>query len=313
MSFRRFLFHVALSVFLAALLLLPGARRSCAEVRSHAVDETGRLDGDIEDGLRIFEGIPYAAAPVGELRWRAPKPPLPWTGIRQAKHFGPACPQAPSNDVPAEDMSEDCLTLNIWSPARRSEDRLPVMVWLHGGGFNKGSARMPVYNGANLASKGVVVVTLNYRLGYLGFFGHPLLTEEAKAENTLTANFGLLDQVAALQWVQRNIHAFGGDPSNVTLFGESAGGISTLALMTAPIARGLFHKAILQSGGGRWVAPTLTSPAGRLLAAHETGERAARTFGLRELADCPNGRALGRVMRRRLSSAIRECRFSAIT
>ena len=282
MSFRQFLFRVAVSMLLTALLLLPGARSTCAEVRSHAVVETGHLDGDIDDGLRVFEGIPYAAPPVGELRWRAPKPPLPWTGVRQAKGFGPACPQAPSKDVAPEDMSEDCLTLNIWSPARRSEDRLPVMVWLHGGGFDKGSARMPVYNGANLASKGVVVVTLNYRLGYFGFFGHPLLTEEARAENAPTANFGLLDQIAALQWVQRNIQAFGGDPSNVTLFGESAGAISTLALMTAPMARGLFHKAIIQSGGGRWVAPTLTSPAGKLLAAHEIGERAAHAFGLRE-------------------------------
>jgi para-nitrobenzyl esterase len=282
MSFRRFPFRAGLSVLLTALLLLPGSRPSWAEIRSHAVVETGRLDGDIEDGLRIFEGIPYAAPPVAEARWRAPKPPLPWPGIRQAKEFGPACPQAPSNDVRAEDMSEDCLTLNIWSPAKRAEDRLPVMVWLHGGAFNKGSARMPVYNGANLAKKGVVVVTLNYRLGFLGFFGHPLLTEEAKAENAPTANFGLLDQVAALQWVRRNIQAFGGDPSNVTLFGESAGGISTLALMTAPMARGLFHKAIIQSGGGRWVAPTLTSPAGKLLAGHEIGERAARAFGLRQ-------------------------------
>jgi para-nitrobenzyl esterase len=282
MSFRRFAFCFALAVFLMPLLLLPGARRCVAEVRSHAMVETGELDGDIEDGLRVFEGIPYAAPPVGDLRWRAPKAPLPWTGIRQAKGFGPACPQAPSKDVPAGDMSEDCLTLNIWSPARRSAERLPVMVWLHGGGFSKGSARMPIYDGANLGMKGVVVVTLNYRLGFLGFFGHPLLTEEAKAENAPTANFGLLDQVAALQWVQRNIQAFGGDPTNVTLFGESAGGISTLALMTAPSARGLFHKAIVQSGGGRWVAPTLTSPAGKFLAAHEIGEKAAKAFGFKD-------------------------------
>ncbi len=264
------------------MLLLPGAQRCIAEVRSHAVVETGELDGDIEDGLRVFEGIPYAAPPAGELRWRAPKPPLPWTGVRQAKGFGPACPQAPSKDVPAADMSEDCLTLNIWSPSGRSAERLPVMVWLHGGGFSKGSARMPIYDGANLAMKGVVVVTLNYRLGFLGFFGHPLLTGEAKAENAPTANFGLLDQVAALQWVQRNIQAFSGDPSNVTLFGESAGGISTLALMTAPSARGLFHKAIVQSGGGRWVAPTLTSQAGKFLGAHEIGEKAAKAFGLKD-------------------------------
>ncbi len=282
MGFCKHCIRAALAALLAPLLLLTGAGASFAEVRSHAVVETGELAGDIEEGLRVFEGIPYAAPPVGELRWRAPKPPAPWSGVRQAKEFGPACPQAPSKDVRAEDMSENCLTLNVWSPARHPEDRLPVMVWLHGGAFTNGSARMPVYNGANLASKGVVVVTLNYRLGFFGFFGHPLLTEEAKAENAPTANFGLLDQVAALQWVKRNIEAFGGDPSNVTLFGESAGGISTLALMTAPAAHGLFHKAIIQSGGGRWVAPTLASPAGKLLAAHEIGERAARAFGLGE-------------------------------
>ena len=222
MSFCQSSFRAALPALLALLLVL-GAGTSFAEVRSHAVVETGELAGDIEDWLHVFEGIPYAAAPVGELRWRAPKPPVPWSGVRQAKEFGPACPQAPSKDARAEDMSEDCLTLNIWSPARRAEDRLPVMVWVHGGAFTNGSARMPVYNGANLASKRVVMVTLNYRLGFFGFFGHPLLTEEANAENAPTANFGLLDQVAALQWVKRNIEAFGGDPSNVTLFGEFGG------------------------------------------------------------------------------------------
>lgn len=263
---------------LFALLLLPGA--SSAEVRSQATVESGALDGDIVEGLRVFEGVPYAAAPMGELRWRAPRPPLPWSGLRQAKDFGPACPQKPSKHIAARDMSEDCLTLNIWSPAIRSSERLPVMVWIHGGSFELGSARMPLYNGANLAKKGVVAVTLNYRLGFFGFFGHPALTREAQGENAPTANFGLLDQLAALQWVQRNIGAFGGDPGNVTLFGESAGGISTLALMTSPTAHGLFHKAIIQSGGGRWVAPTLTESAGRHLAAEEIGERAAQAFGL---------------------------------
>lgn len=225
--------------------------------------------------------FPMRPPPIGDLRWRAPRPPVPWNSVRQAKDFGPACPQAASKDVANDDMSEDCLTLNVWSPARRPQDRLPVMVWLHGGGFNAGSARMPIYDGANLAKKGVVMVTLNYRLGYLGFFGHPALTEEARAENAPTANFGLLDQLAALEWVKRNIEAFGGDPSNVTLFGESAGGVSILALMTSPSARGRFHKAIIQSGGGRWVAPTLTARSGKFLSAHEYGERAVRAFGLK--------------------------------
>src|SRR5262249_13875962 len=202
--------------------------------------------------------IPYAAPPVGDLRWRAPQAVASWTGVRRAYAFGPACPQASSKDIARADMSEDCLTLNVWSPARRRGERLPVMGWLHGGAFETGSALMRIYDGSNLASKGVVMVTLNYRLGFFGFFGHPQLSAEAKAESVPTANYGLFDQLAALVWVKRNIEAFGGDPANITLFGESAGGASVLALMTAPSARGLFQKAIVQSGGGRWIAASLT-------------------------------------------------------
>ncbi len=271
----------AIHAFLLPILLMAGAAACLGDSRDRVTIESGEIEGKSEDSLHIFEGIPYAAPPVGDLRWRATRQPLPWGGVRAARDFGPACPQTPSKDISAVDMSEDCLTLNVWSPARRQDARLPVMVWLHGGGFNTGSARMPIYDGSDLAEHGVIVVTLNYRLGYLGFFGHPLLTQEARAENSLTANYGLLDQIAALQWVRSNIGAFGGDPSNVTLFGESAGGISILALMTAPAARGLFHKAIIQSGGGRWRAPTLTARSGKYLSAHEYGERAARAFGLR--------------------------------
>ena len=238
------------------------------------------LEGYREDGVWTFKGIPYAAPPVGDLRWRAPKPAHAWTGVRPAYEFGRACPQKPAKDISLEVMSEDCLSLNVWTPSRRAGAKLPVMVWVHGGAFETGSARMTMYHGANLASRGVVMVTLNYRLGLFGFFGHPQLTEEAKAEGVPTANYGLMDQLAALQWVKRNIEAFGGDPENVTLFGESAGGVSVLALMTAPSAHGLFHKAIIQSGGGRWVAPTLTARSGKFLGAHEIGERAARAFGV---------------------------------
>ena len=262
-----------------ALIAFPSAV-SHAQTLARAATVNGDVEGLSEDGLRVFKGIPYAAPPVGDLRWRAPRPAANWKGVRQAYAFGPACPQAPSKDILLDDMSEDCLTLNVWSPAHQPQSRLPVMVWLHGGAFENGSPRSTIYDGSNLASRGVVMVTLQYRLGFFGFLGHPQLDEEAKAEGVPTANYGLLDQIAALEWVKNNIEAFGGDPANVTLFGELAGGISILALMTAPSARGLFQKAIIQSGGGRWVAPTLTARSGKLLSAHEIGERAARAFRL---------------------------------
>ena len=267
----------------AVLILLTAAAApnvTFAQSGLRVPTDAGEVEGLWLDRLRVFKGIPYAAPPVGDLRWRAPQAAARWTGVRQAYDFGPACPQASSKAIALADMSEDCLTLNVWSPARRAGARLPVMVWIHGGAFETGSASMPIYDGSSLASKGIVMVTLNYRLGFFGFFGHPQLTEEAKAESVPTANYGLLDQIAALVWVKRNIEAFGGDPANVTLFGESAGGVSVLALMTAPAARGLFQKAIVQSGGGRWVAPTLTARSGKFLAAHEIGEKAARAFRL---------------------------------
>ncbi len=271
---------LATAAIAAALALCFSAYTSMAWAQARVAVAGGEVEGLWQDGVRVFRGIPYAAPPVGELRWRAPAPVAAWKRIRPAYAFGPACPQAPSKDIPLSDISEDCLTLNVWTPSRRPGAQLPVMVWLHGGAFESGSARMPIYDGDNLATRGVVVVTLNYRLGILGFFGHPQLDAEAKAEGFPTANYGLLDQIAALQWVKANIEAFGGDPSNVTLFGEFAGGISVLALMTAPSARGLFHKAIVQSGGGRWIAPSLEASSGRFLSAHQIGEKAAHAFGL---------------------------------
>jgi para-nitrobenzyl esterase len=193
-----------------------------------------------------FLGIPYAAAPIGELRWKAPQPASDWTGVRQATQFGPAClqlraPRAPESCLVDRPMSEDCLTLNIWRPTQREDGPLPVMVWFHGGAFRIGGTSLEQYNGSSLASHRVIVVTVNYRLGIFGVFPHPALAEPS-------ANFGLLDQIAALGWVQRNIAAFGGDPDNVTAFGESAGGASVAYLMAAPAARGLLAKAIIQSG-----------------------------------------------------------------
>jgi para-nitrobenzyl esterase len=211
---------------------------------------SGRIEGTHDDGVLVFRGIPYARPPLGALRLRAPLPPASWTGVREAKVFGPAAPQTPGRlaallGSPAETIAEDCLVLNVWTPAADAARR-PVLVWLHGGAFTTGSGSQPIYRGARLARRGdAVVVTLNYRLGALGFLHLPAAERDVEDAQ---ANFGLLDQLAALAWVRENIAAFGGDPANVTLFGESAGAMSVGTLLGTPRARGLFSRAILQSG-----------------------------------------------------------------
>jgi para-nitrobenzyl esterase len=244
--------------------------------------EGGQVQGVIADGVESFKGIPFAAPPVGELRWRPPQPAAPWTGVRQAAEFGANCmqgrfgpppgpppaapapgsgappaagtPPAPSAPptpaAPASPPSEDCLFLNVWRPASAAaEAKLPVMVWIHGGGFVGGSGALTGAGGTPFAKQGVVLVTINYRLGRFGFFAHPALSRERPEE--LKGNYAYMDQIAALQWVKRNIASFGGDPNNVTIFGFSAGGVSVHSLLASPLARGLFHKAIAQSGGSR--------------------------------------------------------------
>lgn len=215
----------------------------------------GDVQGVVADGVESFKGIPYAAPPVGELRWRPPQPAAPWTGVRQASEFGADCmqgrfgpppaPGAPPTRVP----SEDCLFLNVWRPAGPTTTRLPVMVWIYGGAFVGGSGASPFTSGAQFARQGVVLVSLNYRVGRFGFFAFPALSRERPEEPK--GNYAYMDQMAALQWVKRNIAAFGGDPGNVTIFGFSAGGVSVHSLLASPMARGLFHKAIVQSGGSR--------------------------------------------------------------
>ncbi|MGZ5835236.1 MAG: carboxylesterase/lipase family protein [Xanthobacteraceae bacterium] len=212
--------------------------------------ESGKLCGTTTaDGVvRIFRSIPYAKSPLGDLRWRAPEPTLPWTGERSATTFGPRCiqPDRRTDSISyygPEAESEDCLFLNVWSAAGRS-DKLPVMVWFHGGAYFVGSGSLPLFDGEQLARAGVVIVTVNYRLGRLGFLAHPELTQESG----FSGNYGLLDQIAALKWVQRNISSFGGDPSRVTIFGQSAGSISCSVLMASPLAKGLFQRVIGQSG-----------------------------------------------------------------
>ena len=203
-------------------------------------------------GVRLFRGIPYAAPPIGDLRWRPPQPIVPWQGVRAADHFSPSCMQAPTSTegnawreghVP---VSEDCLYLNIWTPARSAGDKLPVMVFIHGGGNTRGAASENQYDGAYLAKKGVVFVSFNYRMNVFGFMAHPELTRESS--HHASGNYALLDQIAALQWIQRNIAKFGGDAGSVTIFGHSAGASDVVSLMASPVAKALFHRAMALSG-----------------------------------------------------------------
>lgn len=236
------------------------ALASAAQAQDTTVKvESGVLAGAQTDRARIFKNVPYAAPPVGDLRWAPPQKPLPWPGARDATTNGPSCPQQMKPDgTPNEGsangpISEDCLQLNVFAPLKEKlGGKAPVMVWLHGGSHRTGAGW--IYDGQNFARDGVVLVSINYRLGPLGYFAHPALTKAAGKTEAL-GSYGLMDQIAALEWVQRNIAAFGGDPKNVTVFGESAGGMSTLAILATPKAKGLFQKAAVQSGGG-WSAPT---------------------------------------------------------
>jgi para-nitrobenzyl esterase len=208
------------------------------------------------DGLYRFLGIPYASPPIGNLRWQPTQPPQAWVQQRSCQNFGKACPQPLSSfgpNIKAADTSEDCLFLNIWTPSCQRGERLPVMVWIHGGAFYLGAGSQSLFDGAPLARRGAVVVTINYRLGPFGFLASPLLAAESPHHSS--GNYGLLDQVEALRWIQENVEGFGGDPQRVTLFGESAGAFSACRLMASPLASGLFHRVIAQSGGpvGDWV------------------------------------------------------------
>lgn len=224
----------------------------------------GSIRGVDEGAVLSFKNIPYAAAPVGELRWRAPRPAPRWSEVRDAGAYGDDCiqPRPMWDDTQTRlPVSEDCLSLNVWTPKTRADGPAPVIVWIHGGGFVMGSGSQPIFDGARLAARGAVVVTFNYRLGRFGFFAHPALTAEAGDEPT--GNYGLMDQVAALKWVHDNIAALGGDPARVTIMGQSAGGGSVLQLMNIPQAQGLFQRAIVQSGGGRDHWPALREAGGK--------------------------------------------------
>lgn len=216
----------------------------------------GKVEGahSADGTVMAFKGIPYAAPPVGELRWKEPQSPATWKGVRDATQFCASCMQNrafsrepwTSEFMVQDSISEDCLFLNIWTPAKTATDKLPVLVYIHGGALSEGSGSVAVYDGEELAKKGIIVITINYRLGVFGFLAHPELT--AESTHKASGNFGFLDQVAALKWVQQNIAAFGGDPSRVTIAGQSAGAASVRVLTISPLAKGLFHRAITQSG-----------------------------------------------------------------
>jgi para-nitrobenzyl esterase len=245
---------------------------------------TGKLEGSSDGTVDAFLGIPYAAPPVGDRRWKPPAPAAKWSGLRKATGFGSRCMQAPIySDMIFRDpgINEDCLYLNVWVPANSKGKKLPVMVWIYGGGFAAGATSEPRQDGTNLAKQGVVVVSMNYRLGIFGFFAHPELAAESGHKSA--GNYGLLDQVAALEWVKRNVAAFGGDPGNVTIFGESAGSFSVSELMASPVAKGLFQRAIGESGGA-FASHGL--PFHTLAESSEAGANfASQSLGVKTLAD----------------------------
>jgi para-nitrobenzyl esterase len=244
--------------------------------------ESGTLAGLLESNVHIYKGVPFAAPPLGDLRWRPPAPVAPWTGTRKANAFAPACMQdgvsMPGETPPP--VSEDCLYLNIWTPASSAQEHLPVLVWIYGGGYTSGNAGMPLYWGDRLAQKGVIVVTIAYRIGPLGFLAHPELTRESP--HMSSGNYGLMDQLAALEWIQRNITAFGGDPKNVTIAGQSAGAMCVSILMVSPRAKGVFQRAIGESGG--LFEPLQLAPRYLLANAERDGEKYARSLGATTLS-----------------------------
>jgi para-nitrobenzyl esterase len=267
--YHRFMANLRPAIFLATLLPVWAAIPEPAHVEQGLVSGVAGTDAEV----RVFKGLPFAAPPVGDLRWRAPKPAAAWETVRTAGSFSANCMQRqPATST--RQVSEDCLYLNVYTAAKTAKDRRPVMVWIHGGALTGGAGS--VYDGEALSKKGVVVVTVNYRLGVFGFLAHPELTKES--DRNASGNYGLLDQIAALEWVQKNIAAFGGDPKRVTIFGESAGSWSVNYLMATPLARGLFQRAIGESGGE-------FAPAHKLVEAEQAGVKLATSAGAASIAD----------------------------
>jgi para-nitrobenzyl esterase len=262
---------------LTLLLAFAVAPLGFAQQPAPVLTEYGLVQGTAEAGLTVYKGIPFAAPPVGKLRWCPPQPAAKWEGVRQSDKFGPDPYQGDGKG----NVSEDCLYLNVWTPAKSATEKVPVLVWIYGGGFSFGSTSTPVHNGEHLARKGVILVSINYRVGPLGFLAHPELS--AESTHHASGNYGLQDQIAGLKWVKKNIAAFGGDPDRVTIFGESAGGISVSMLCASPEAKGLFRGAISQSGGSFGPPRATTYPGEnmrRLADAEQSGVAFARKAGV---------------------------------
>ncbi|PTY07088.1 carboxylesterase [Opitutaceae bacterium EW11] len=269
--------------YLLFILPLVSAVAAMAQSPAPVMTEYGLVQGVSEKDLTVYRGIPFAAPPVGDLRWRAPQPATPWTGVRAAEKFAPDPIQGAGT---GPGISEDCLYLNVWTPAKSAKERVPVLVWIYGGGFSFGSTSTPVHNGEHLARRGVVLVSINYRVGPLGFLAHPELS--AESPHHVSGNYGLLDLIAGLRWVKKNIAQFGGDPDRVTIFGESAGGIAVSMLCASPEAKGLFRGAISQSGGSFGPPRPTTYPGEnmkRLPDAEKAGEAFAAKAGAKSLAE----------------------------
>ncbi len=248
--------------------------------------EGGKIAGAVDQqGVRSYKGIPFAAPPVGARRWQAPQPVVAWEGTRDATKFAATCPQLPYPEgsmylQKPQPQSEDCLFLNVWTAAKSAAEKRPVLVWIHGGALTRGSGSIPPYDGTSLARQGAVVVTINYRLGPFGFLALPALSKES--DHHSSGNYGVLDQIAALEWVKRNVARFGGDPARVTIFGESAGSWSVCCLVASPLAKGLFHGAIGQSGGAFAPMAFLSEERHGVPSAEKVGERLARELGCEE-------------------------------
>jgi para-nitrobenzyl esterase len=270
-------------VGLVTMVMVFVAVQSFAQQPSPVKVQEGLVQGTLEDGLTVYKGIPFAAPPVGELRWKAPQAPAKWEGVKQTTKFAPAAMQGGN---PPSGKSEDCLYLNIWTPAKSASDKIPVMVYIYGGGFAGGSTSESWISGEKLAKKGVILVSIAYRVNQFGFLALPELSDESP--NHVSGNYGILDQIAALKWIQKNIAAFGGDPKKVTIFGESAGAISVSMLCASPLAKGLFSGAISQSGGSFGPTRPTTFPGENmktLAQAEKDGKAYLQKAGVSSIAD----------------------------